>query len=236
MHINWVFIAVLSLLTWEMIRGYRRGLLRTVFSLISWAITLVFVMWASPYIEDYLLEHTSLYENIQTRCAEKIRDAAEQGVQKPLGEHSQYGNLAELGINLPDGVLDSIRKTTGEAAFEFLEGNGIYEELAKGMAGFVIQGISFFVAMAAAWILLYVLSKAIGIVAKIPVIHGVNKILGIFAGALYAVVLVWIAFYLIALTSAGEWGREMIAYIYQNPVLQFLYENNLVITILLNHP
>ncbi len=236
MRWNWVFIAVLLLLAWEMIRGYQRGLLRTVYSFLSWLITLVFVMWASPYIETYLLEHTSLREKIEERCTAEIRDTIEHNAPASLAENPQYESLAELGLHLPDGVLDRAIGKTGETAFGFLESKGIYEGIGQGMAEFVIEGISFFIAAAAAWILLHFTSKMLGIVSKIPVVHGINKILGIFAGALYALILIWIAFYLAALSGTSEFGKMVISYIYQNPFLQFLYENNLIITVLLKQP
>jgi len=230
---NWVLIIVLLLLIWEMMRGYQRGFLRTIYSLVSWLIVLVFVMWATPYIDTYLLEHTSLYETIETHCADEVRRTAENNTEQAVGQNAGNESLAELGINLPEGVLNDILETTGAAADEFLESSGVYEQVAKGMAGFIVEGISFFIALIAAWILVHFISRFLGIVSKIPIIHGINKILGIFAGGIYGFILVWIAFYLIALSSTSELGGVLVSYIYQNPLLQFLYENNLVISIMM---
>ena len=229
---NWVLMIVLLLLIWEMMRGYRRGFLRTIYSLVSWIIVLVFVMWATPYIDTFLLEHTSLYEKIEMYCADEVRQSAEKSAEQAVGQNAGYESLAELGLNLPEGVLNDILEKTGAAADEFLESSGVYDQIAKGMAGFMVEGISFFIALIAAWILVYFISQLLGIVSKIPIIHGLNKILGIFAGGIYGVILVWIAFYLIALSSASELGGVLISYIYQNTLLQFLYENNLIISIM----
>lgn len=240
---NWVLIIVLLLLIWEMMRGYRRGFLRTIYSLVSWLIVLVFVMWATPYIDTYLLEHTSLYERLETYCADEVRQSAERNTEQVSGTGGQTGEtgeqnsgtaeLAELGLYLPEGVFNDILEKTGEAADEFLESSGVYDQIARGMAGFIVEGISFFLALIAAWILVHFISQFLGLVSKIPIIHGMNKILGIFAGGMYGFILVWIAFYLIALSSTSELGGMLVAYIYQNPFLQFLYENNLVISIIL---
>lgn len=230
---NWILIIVLLLLIWEMMRGYRRGFLRTVYSLVSWVIVLVFVMWATPYIETFLLEHTALYENIEAHCADEVRRSAEKNTEQTAEQNAGGESLEELGLNLPEGVLNDILEKTGAAADEFLESSGIYDSIARGMAGFIVEGISFFIALAAAWILVHFISQLLGIVSKIPIIHGVNKILGVFAGGIYGLILVWIAFYLIALSSASELGAMLISYIYHNPFLRFLYENNLVISIMM---
>lgn len=230
---NWVLIIVLLLLIWEMMRGYQRGFLRTIYSLVSWIIVLVFVMWATPYIDAYLLEHTSLYETIEEHCAKEVRRSAENNTGQTAGQNDGYESFKELGIQLPEGVLNDILEKTGDAADEFLESTGVYDQIARGIAGFIVEGISFFIALIVAWILVHIISQILGIVSKIPIIHGVNKILGIFAGGIYGLILVWVAFYLIALSSTSEWGGMLISYIYQNPFLQFLYENNPVISVML---
>lgn len=232
---NWVLIIVLLLLIWEMMRGYKRGLLRTMYSLVSWIIVLVFVMWATPYIDTYLLENTTLYERIEAHCADEVRRTAENNAEQTIEQSKKDKDLTELGVNLPDGVLDDILEKTGNAADEFLESSGVYDEIARGIAGFIVEGISFFIALIAAWIIVHIISQLLGIVSKIPIIHGVNKTLGILAGGVYGLILVWIAFYLIALGSTSELGGILISYIYQNPFLQFLYENNLVITMLMKY-
>ena len=227
---NWMLIAVMLLLIWEMMRGCRRGFLRTVYSLVSWFIAMVLVMWMTPYIETFWLEHTALYATLEQRCAEEVRHSAGKRAKQTIGGNA--AGLEELGLKLPEGVWNDILEKTGDAADEFLENSGIYDGIASGMAGFIVEGISFFCALTAAWILVHAISRVLGIVSKIPVIHGINRLLGIFAGGLYGLILVWIVFYLIALGSASEWGMFLASYIYQNPFLQFLYENNPVISVM----
>ena len=127
---NWVLVIVLLFLVWEMMRGYRRGLLRTLYSLVSWIIVLVFVMWATPYIDDYLLEHTTLYETIEAHCADEVRRTAENNTEQTIEVNTKYEQLSELGLNLPDSVLDDMLEKTGTAADEFLESSGVYDEIA----------------------------------------------------------------------------------------------------------
>ena len=46
---NWVLLLVLLILGYNIIRGYRKGFLRIVYSLVSWVIVLTFVTVATPY-------------------------------------------------------------------------------------------------------------------------------------------------------------------------------------------
>ena len=72
---NWVLLLVLLILGYNIIRGYRKGFLRIVYSLVSWVIVLTFVTVATPYINTYLMEHTTLYEKI---CLLYTSDAADE--------------------------------------------------------------------------------------------------------------------------------------------------------------
>lgn len=232
---NWVLIVVMLLLIWEMMRGYRRGLLRTIYSLVSWVIVLVIVTLATPHIDAYLIEHTTLYDKIEAYCETSVRENAQNKIEQQAVDGSKEDPIAELGIKLPEGVWNDVLEKTGNAADEFLETSGVYNEVAKGVAGFIVEGISFFIALVIARIIVHLISRFLGVVSRIPVIRGINKTLGIFAGAIYGLILVWIAFYLVALGSTSELGGMIISYIYQNPLLTFLYENNFVITIIMQY-
>ena len=232
---NWVLIVVMLLLIWEMMRGYRRGLLRTIYSLVSWVIVLVIVTLATPHIDAYLIEHTTLYDKIEAYCETSVRKNAQNKIEQQAADGSGEDPIAELGIKLPEGVWNDVLEKTGTVADEFLETSGVYNEVAKGVAGFIVEGISFFIALVIARIIVHLISRFLGVVSRIPVIRGINKTLGIFAGAIYGLILVWIAFYLVALGSTSELGGMIISYIYQNPLLTFLYENNFVITIIMQY-
>lgn len=229
---NWVFIIVLLVLVLGMVGGYYKGLLRIVYSLVSWIIVLIFVAWATPFMNHVLMQNTTIYETIELRCEEKIRQSAELETDERISDESQ--RFSELGLNLPESVIDRIMEKAAGTTDEFLETTGIYKQLASGIAGFVVEGIAFIVAMICAWIIVHLISQILGIVSKIPILHGINSTLGIFAGGAYALVLIWIAFYIIALCSTNEFGRMLVTHIYQSRLLTFLYENNVVLSFMLH--
>ena len=101
------------------------------------------------------------------------------------------------------------------------------------MADFILNGISFFIAFAVGMIVLHFFSGILGIVSRIPIIRGINKYLGTVAGAIYGFVVVWIAFYVIALCGTSEVGGALISYIYESPFLTYIYENNLIVALIM---
>lgn len=240
---NWVLIAVLLVLVISAIVGYSKGMLRIAYSMIAWMLVLAFVSWATPHINRYLLENTLIYEKIESRCEETIRLSADEQMAQAGQEKSdeltaQIGadkGLENLGISVPESVVEGILEKTSGAAGELLEESGVYAAVAEGLADFVLEGISFIMALAAAWVLVHIISQLLGVVSHIPIIKGVNRTLGLFVGALYGLLLVWLIFYVVALSSTGETGQIIVSYIYADPFLTFLYENNLVLTLILKY-
>ena len=230
---NWVLIMVLLILAVSAIIGYSKGLLRIAYSLAAWVIVLMFVAWATPHINRFLTENTMMDEKLTVYCEETMRDLSEEQMQETQSE--KEAELAGLSVQLPGSALEVILQKTEDAAGELLEESGAYSKVAEGMAGFLMNGISFLIALVTIWVLVQLLSQIIGIASKIPVIKGVNRFLGLFAGGLYGLTIVWLGFYMAALGSTGQIGSAIVSYIYESPFLTYLYENNLVLTLILKY-
>ncbi len=240
---NWVLVAVLTILAVSAIIGYCKGMLRIIYSMVAWIAVLVFVVWSMPYINHYLRENTLIYEKIEAHCEDTIRHSADDEIERVsqekrdelTGQMEENETLENLGIGVPAPVVDSILEKASDAAGDIMEESGIYAAIAAGLADFVLEGISFLTALVAAWILVHIISQLLGIVSHIPVIKGANRCLGMLVGAVYGLLLVWLAFYVVALSSAGETGQVIVSYIYDNSFLIFLYENNFVLTLILKY-
>lgn len=228
---NWILILVLLIMVFSIIRGYRKGFLHIVYSLIAWLIALLFVAWTMPYINEYLVDHTMVYEKIEASFEEAIGQKAKE--QTLAGVDEKGDELTSLGIKLPDAVIENILNKTAEAADEFMESSGVYTALAKSLAELVVKGIAFFTALFAAWILVHIISQLLGLVSRIPIIKGANRSLGLLAGGVYGLILVWLVFCIVTIGSASEFGSVVVSYIYENRFLTYLYENNLVLTLIL---
>ena len=226
---NWLLIAVVIVLAGFAAAGYWKGFLKIVYSLVAWLLILVFVTWSTPFIAGFLKNHTGVYEKITLYCEDTIRKGVEERLQaapEQLPETSRENPAENAGALLPESVIESILQKTSGLAGDVLESGGVYKEMAKGMADFIVQGLAFFIALAVATFAAIVISGLIGILSKIPVLSGVNRIFGLFAGALNGMLLGWVGFYVIALFSAGEKGAALVSYIYESRFLTFLYEHN----------
>ncbi len=64
------------------------------------------------------------------------------------------------------------------------------------------------------------------LIAKLPVIKVLDKILGVLMAVLEIVVLIWAVYSLIIIIKGGALGKWIIECARQNPIMRFLYERN----------
>ena len=58
---NWLFWIVVAIIVFFAIRGWNRGLLRILYSLISVVLLIGLISYATPYVTSYIKENTGVY-------------------------------------------------------------------------------------------------------------------------------------------------------------------------------
>ena len=70
---NWLLIAVICIIAWNVVRGYTRGVLRMVYSLAAWIVMLAASTMAAPYVRDQiLLQQSGAYDTISAQLTNAI--------------------------------------------------------------------------------------------------------------------------------------------------------------------
>lgn len=214
---NWLLIVVCVIILFCAIRGWNRGLLRILYSLISIVLLIGLVSYATPYISNYIKNNTGVYTALEQHCTQAFRESGQSKVSDTVGDGTEVA-----GVSLPEHVTSYITDTGNS----LLDQAGIYEALGKKMADWILAGISYFVALLVAGIIVSMIGRSLRIINRIPVLKGVNRTLGIFAGAFQGLILVWLLFMLLSLFAGTEEGKMCIEQIDQSSILRYLYYNN----------
>jgi len=77
-------------------------------------------------------------------------------------------------------------------------------------------------------IALAILCNALNLIAKLPLLRQINTVAGLAAGVAEGLLLVWILFVILTMFAGTEFGSEAMSMIAENPLLDFLYKNNMV--------
>lgn len=111
---NWLLIAVICIIAWNVVRGYTRGVLRMVYSLAAWIVMLAASTMAAPYVRDQILSQTGIEPVILNGIEKQI---AAQG-QKATGDFDMANIL--------------------------LQQSGAYDTISAQLTNAIMTGLSFF--------------------------------------------------------------------------------------------
>lgn len=241
MTINIALIAVIIIIFWAAVNGYRRGLLGILFGLLSWVFIFIFILWTSPAIAT-ALRTTSLDETIQDKAQTYINQHLPSDDSSIDDEKAQSGTntagtvLAGIESKIPD-FLQSSLGTAVEAArqkTEEIESTKaaeveaqVTETAAEKITDQAIRGIAHFIAFLLALLICAVIRNIIHLVDQTPVIHGINRFIGTGIGVFNGLFIVWILMYLAACLSVLPFCQKALQQIQQNWVLTWLFEHNL---------
>ncbi len=237
---NWLLIIVILVLAGNIVWGFSRGFLRVIYSMLAWIAILVFVTWATPYVANVLTEKTNIDNRIESNLDEKLHELVigDTNGQKedcePDAQNPGQGkkNYRDLQMKLPDAVTNKLFDTN-KIADQILEGSGAYDVVAGRATDLVMRVISFVLVLLIAVISFHLLSVVLKVVEKLPLIGGINRLLGLFAGLVKGILIIWLAFAIIAMAGTTDIGIALISYIYESPLLIWVYENNFVLTLLM---
>ncbi len=69
---------------------------------------------------------------------------------------------------------------------------------------------------------------SLGLIAKLPILNGLNRLLGTLAGVIEATVVIWVGFAVISCLRIPINGEPLVELITANKFLDFLYQHNVL--------
>lgn len=223
-----IILLILLLFT---LRGYRRGLIRTLASIAFFFLTAVLVQFITPHISSFLKEQTPLYGYLKEQCAEVFQIEKQEEEEEP-SKLEQARWIDSLPV--PDTLKKQLSEHNNKAGYTQLEADSFSEYIAGYMANLILNLLTYVAAFALVGVLLNVGIAALDLIAHLPVLHGVNQILGLFGGLLQGLLIVWIIFLVITVCVSTQPGSELMDMIRESPVLKTIYDSNILLKYLMS--
>ena len=224
---NWLFWVVAALIGCHVIDGLYRGFIKKSVSAVSLIVTLVLVTYLTPQITTFIQEYTSLHESLQEKCSELFLS----------GEYDQDVKNDQVimieNMDLPENIRQILLENNNSEAYDILEVTGFHDYVGACLANMIISALTYLLTFVIVWTVLRAILLALDVVAKLPLLRGINQLAGGVLGLVVGVVLVWIAFLLVTILCNGEIGREFFKLISENQFLLFLYSQNIILKIVL---
>lgn len=222
MDINILLIAVLLLMMICGINGYRRGFLRIVISLIGMIAIIATVIVVSPYVSDYLINHTSTYDTIRQKF---ITIFAENNEQRD-NTIQENQNLTIDSYDIPEILKGNLKENNNQEMYQSLMVNVFEDYVSAYLAKMVINAIAFVGLFVVLWIFLWFILLSADIITKIPGLNKINRLLGMLTGLSTALIIVWVFFFIVIVFLGNDVGSAMMKEVKESRLLTFMFNSN----------
>ena len=224
---NWLFGVVVVLLAYQIIDGFCKGFIRKVVSALTLVVTLVLVTQLTPHITTFIEEKTTLHASLQQTCSEMF-------LNEEYNENVKNDQIYMIeNMNLPDNMKEMLLENNNSESYDLLQVTGFHQYVGSYLANMIISAMAYLISFLIVWTTLKALIIALDLVAKLPLLKGVNRLAGGILGLAQGIVLTWVIFLLGTVLCNGAMGQQFMGLIYENPFLTLLYDYNFILRIVL---
>ena len=224
MEINILLVVVIAILAISAVNGYHKGFLRIAISLFTIILVICVVTVVSPYVSNYLTNHTKVYDRLREKVIEVFAD-----------NNAQYDNTIEENqiktiesYDLPEVITTCLISNNKTEVYQALMVSLFEDYVAGYLAKMIINAFSFIGCFLMLGIFVWFVIFSADIIAKIPIIKGFNRLLGLFAGLIKGLLIIWVGFFVAIVFFGNTLGSQMISYINQSVILTVLFNNNML--------
>lgn len=222
---NTLTIIVLLVLAVFALNGYMRGFVRTLASMALFVLASILVYYATPYVGNFLKTETPLYETVREKSEEFLEVWLENQTAEDLQGEEQEHLIEELPL---PGIL---KKQLENSYHSNTYGNLMADTFARHLAGyaasFFVNLLSYIATFLLVTAALRAAVMALDVMAHLPILRGVNRMLGLFLGLLQGVGVLWIAFLILTVFVHTDLGRRLMQMVNESPILSVLYDGNI---------
>ena len=220
MNVTWLGIVVLTILILCVWRGYRRGFIKEIVSFFFVFLSLSLAWAINPYINEFLVQKTPIYNTIQETCTNFVQS---QGEEKAEYETDSTGNLID-GLKLPDLLRKNLEENNNAETYAALSVDTMTEYVSGYLARTVVNGLSYVLAYILSTITIRLIAYVLNLIAGLPVLKTANKLTGGAVGFLKGIVFIWIAFLVLTVLCSTEIGKTALELIEKDTLLSILYQ------------
>lgn len=224
MDINYLFIAVIVLFLYMIIRGYTKGFLRIAVTFFGMIVILMAVKRITPYVSEYIINNTGAYTSVKEKITERFEQA-----------NSQYDNTIqtnqELTINsydLPDLLKNKLIINNTKEMYKILVVELFEEYVSAYLAKTAVKAMAFVILFVVFIVAFKILLGVVDLISRIPIIKGINKTAGALLGLIESLLITWVFFIIVVMFMGNESGYSLIAMISESKFLSFLFNSNIL--------
>ena len=227
-NLNFLLVAVLALFAIFMVIGYGKGFLRMAVSLTGVMVAIFLTTQIVPNLSRLFVElpavHDVVYDNIVAVFHEVNSNYNNRSTEEQ--------NKAIQSYELPELIRSDLIVNNTKEVYESLKVKVFEDYIAKYLTRMIIKSGTFVIVYAVFALAMWIVLHVTGLISKIPIIHGVNKLLGIMTGFLSALIVVWIGFFVMMMLYGNSVAGTLLSDVSNSKLLTFLFESNILLQVI----
>ena len=220
---NWLLIVVIVILAGFTFYSYQRGFVKSALSMTLFLITILLVNLLNPYVTEFIMEQTSVYDTVKESCMEIYSPENQKEIQTQ-GSEDEINNSSPVANILKKKMIED----NNAAQYQLLDVSKIQEYIAAYIAKTIISSASYVLTFILVYVLLRVLMVALDILTRLPGIKEINKTVGAVLGLIQGLIIVWLVFVAADIFGTTQFGISVQQQISDSGLLQFLSDNNII--------
>ena len=217
--LNPLDIAAAAVILVFMVFAGRRGLIKSLYGLLSFFLAIFLVNLLYPFVASFLRQ-VPFFQNWggNTLAAEAFDYTSKSGE-----------NLFISSLNLPEFVKFFLIENNNPDTYGLLSASGLGDYIALFLSNMLVNIIAMLLSFIVIYAGLKLIGKLLDVVARLPVISAFNRLGGLVIGFLQGVLALWIAFTVITLFLSRPYFAEFLKLVEMSDMAAVLYENNFIL-------
>ena len=129
-------------------------------------------------------------------------------------------------LPIPDFLKEQMETFNNSTGYQKLGVTDFGSYVISYIANLILNILAFLVTLLVSWIIIRLIFGALSVFTSLPIIGGVNRLLGLAAGFVQGILIVWVLFLVISLFASTPAGKTLMDEINHTPVLETLYNTN----------
>lgn len=223
---NWLSILAGIYLLGMVLYGHHKGFIRLVVSMLAVILSLTIVRAALPTVTGYIKENTKLQQTISESMKKSVGLQGEDNTGETISEAPSIQRTVIEKLELPQNVKSALIENNNSEMYQLLGVQAFTDYIGNFLANKILNSVGFVLLFAVVYLAMKLIVSWLDIIARLPIISGMNKIAGALLGGVQGLVFLWLACILITAFSGTTWGLTLSRQIEASKWLSYLYNHN----------
>lgn len=226
MEITWLGTIAIGILVLTGYSGYRKGFVREIMSFFFVFLALALAWMVNPYVNEFLMSKTPVYERIQESCSGLIgTQKNEEDAEEDLDQEDEIID----GMGLPEILQKSLIDNNTAEVYKELAADTFDEYVSSYLARMIVNGMSYIISYILANFAIRLIGCVLNAIAELPLINGANRMTGAVVGVGKGIVFLWIALLVLTILCSTAPGKAGLALVEKDTFLKTVYRYDVLV-------